>query len=190
MAAATDAGTPYHHGSLRDAAVDKALAHLRIGYAALPTLRELAAGIGVTHRALYRHFPDKDALAAAVAGAGFDLLAAAMVHAGGQNPRTAITGYLRFALSEPGLYRLMFSLGSSALLREPYPGPMVRRVLAIATDAFAGADEATGTRDRVISAWGMAHGLVELWRNGALRADGPERAQDFILSRLAESGLI
>ena len=73
-------------------------------------------------------------------------------------------------------------------MREPAPGPQVRRVIAIATRAFdKGGDRAT-IRDRVISAWGISHGLFQLWRASALRAANQDRAIDLIVSRLKATG--
>lgn len=180
---------PYHHGDLRKAALGVAVAHLRGGADQLPTVREIATELGVTHRALYRHFADKEALRAAVAGEGFALLTEAMQAEVPASARTVMQAYLRFALAEPGLYRLMFSLGSSELMRDPAPGREVRRLIAFTATVFGG-DDAAITRDRVVSAWGMAHGLIELWRAGALRASDSDRAATYILSRLTASGLI
>jgi AcrR family transcriptional regulator len=181
---------PYHHGTLSKTALDVAVARLRHGDEALPSLREIAVEIGVTHRALYRYFADKNAFKAAVAGEGFERLAKAMLCNDDISPKVVMAAYVRFGLSEPALYKLMFSLGSNLLLHEAAPGPSVRRVLAIATNAFTETHGSISIRDKVVSAWGMAHGLIDLWHNGALRALDLERAFDFIMSRLAASNLI
>jgi AcrR family transcriptional regulator len=181
---------PYHHGALREAALSAAIERLRGGDEGLPAARDLAAQLGVTHGALYRHFADKDALKAAVAGEGFALLVAAMPAGAVATPRAIMQTYVDFALEQPGLYRVMFSLGSRALMQEPAPGPEVRRLIGIATEAF---DDGSGkelVRDRVVSAWGMTHGMLDLWRSGAIRANTRQRASAYILDQLEAFGLV
>ena len=192
MTEALDQPRPYHHGALQEAALAVALRRLREGNGEMPTVRDIAGEVGVTHRALYRYFSDKEALEAAVAGEGFALLAAAMANRSGEErtSRRVIEAYIHFAIEEPNLYRLMFWRSSYDLMADPYPGPQVRKVISIATEAFARTDPSSDVRDRVVSAWGMAHGLIDLWRSGALRASNSRKAAHFILSRLAASGLI
>ncbi|MFY7761610.1 TetR/AcrR family transcriptional regulator [Aquidulcibacter sp.] len=186
----SDSDQPYHHGSLKEAALAAVVARLRKGEEELPTVRELAAEIGVSHRALYRYFADKDALKQAVAAEGFALLAGRIPVGADLTALSVIDGFLRFAFDEPSLYRLMFSLRSTALLAEPVPGPQVRRVIALATQAFDDGAGEEAVRNRVFSAWGLAHGLFDLWRAGALRAASPDLAYDFIRARILESGLV
>ena len=186
----SDSDQPYHHGALKEAALTAVVARLRRGEDELPTVRELAAEIGVSHRALYRYFADKDALKQAVAGEGFGLLAERLPSGPDLTALSLIDGFLRFAFDGTSLYRLMFSLRAAALLAEPAPGQQVRRVIALAMHAF---DDGTGeeaVRNRVFSAWGLAHGLFDLWRAGALRAATPELAHKFIRTRILESGLV
>src|SRR5712691_4818265 len=99
---------PYHHGNLRPALVAEAVRVLAEGDAASLSLRELARRLGVSHAAPYRHFADKDALLAAIAQQGFELLAAEVEAAAAQHPdeparQLADTGwaYVRFALRQP-----------------------------------------------------------------------------------------
>jgi AcrR family transcriptional regulator len=49
----------YHHGSLRDALLDAALVRLQADGVAKLSLRALAADVGVSPTAVYRHFEDK-----------------------------------------------------------------------------------------------------------------------------------
>src|SRR5690242_5384754 len=65
---------PYHHGNLRRALLDEALATIRTEGVEGVTLREIGARVGVSRTALYRHFADKRALLAAVATEGFRML--------------------------------------------------------------------------------------------------------------------
>ena len=65
---------PYHHGNLRRALLDEALATIRTEGVEGVTLREIGARVGVSRTALYRHFADKRALLTAVATEGFRTL--------------------------------------------------------------------------------------------------------------------
>jgi AcrR family transcriptional regulator len=106
----------YHHGNLRRALIDTALAMLeQVGPEEL-SLRAVAAAAGVSRAAPYAHFADKNALVAAVAQVGFERLAAEMLRGGGGGGADAETrflavgrGYVRFALGNPNLFKLMFS---------------------------------------------------------------------------------
>src|SRR6476620_6243867 len=72
---------PYHHGNLRRALLDEALATIRTEGVAGLTLREIGARLGVSRTALYRHFADKRALLTAVATEGFRTLRQQLVTA-------------------------------------------------------------------------------------------------------------
>ena len=69
---------PYHHGNLKPALLEAAVALIgEVGPAAF-TLREVARRAGISHNAPYRHFREKDELLAAVATEGFHRLADAL----------------------------------------------------------------------------------------------------------------
>ncbi len=106
----------YHHGDLRNALVQAALAILeREGLDGL-SLRAVAADVGVSHAAPAHHFGSLKALRNALAAIGYARFAAAMRdHRSNAPPdhqaqmRAAGEGYLAFASSHPALFRLMFS---------------------------------------------------------------------------------
>ena len=64
----------YHHGDLRQTIIDAACEHLRESGADTLSLRAIARKVGVSQTAPYRHFDSKNALFAAVAVYGFNLL--------------------------------------------------------------------------------------------------------------------
>lgn len=64
----------YHHGSLRQALIEAALPVLKKKGIVGLSLRELAAELGVSHGAPYRHFKNKTALLEAIAVTGFNAL--------------------------------------------------------------------------------------------------------------------
>src|SRR5262245_65940652 len=95
----------YHHGDLRQAVLQEAGEVLeKEGLDAL-SLRELARRAGVSHAAPYRHFPDRDALLAALAAEGFELLYRGL----DKRPEGDLgAGHVEFALAHPQRFRLIF----------------------------------------------------------------------------------
>ena len=100
----------YHHGHLREAAIEAAVAEVeRVGAAGV-SMREIARRAGVTHAALAYQFGDKSGLFTAVATEGFRLAAAAIGPAA-TGPEGFLNGgmaYVMFALTHPGHYEVMF----------------------------------------------------------------------------------
>lgn len=113
-AAARSAGS-YHHGDLRAAVIAAGLKRLEASDGSDLGLRALARDVGVSATALYRHFPDKEALLDALADEGLRRLGAlqsqAWLKAGGGRAGFLATGiaYVRFAHDEPAVFRLSFT---------------------------------------------------------------------------------
>lgn len=106
----------YHHGDLRAAVLAAGMKRLAEGDAGAELgLRALARDVGVSATALYRHFPDKEALLDALAEEGLRRLGAlqaqAWLKAGGRRGGFKAIGiaYVRFAHDEPALFRLSFT---------------------------------------------------------------------------------
>jgi AcrR family transcriptional regulator len=77
------------------------------------TMRRIAAAVGITPMAIYRHYPDRAALLNALANTGFEELAtqiARLPSSGGIEERLArmLDLYLTYALKKPRLFELMF----------------------------------------------------------------------------------
>jgi AcrR family transcriptional regulator len=105
----------YHHGDLKNALIAAGLQLLAERGVAGLNLREVARLAKVSHTAPYRHFSDKQALVAAIAAEGFEMLAAAIraVDAGTFSntvERLAAAGeaYVRFAIEHPAHIAIMF----------------------------------------------------------------------------------
>ncbi len=107
----------YHHGHLREALIDGAYQQIEQEGAIALNLSKLAQKIGVSQPSVYRHFPNKQAIAISVAERGFEQLAEAL-----QKPtqkvesdafesiRAIAKAYVEFALNHPEIARLMFSM--------------------------------------------------------------------------------
>lgn len=106
----------YHHGDLKNALI-KAGAELLVEEGAKSlTLRKVAARVGVSHSAPYAHFPDKEALIAAITTEGFQQLydrIEATLLATQDRPAELLMevacAYVQFAQELPAYYKLMFS---------------------------------------------------------------------------------
>lgn len=165
---------PYHHGDLRTALVEAGLRLLAERDVEGLALREVARTVGVSATAVYRHFPDKTALMAALAREGLDRLARAQ-HAASKSEDAgaacfAATGraYVRFALTNPALFRLIFT--SSAMLGATDETEAMRFLRANAAAASGTADP-NRAETEALRAWGLVHGLSMLMLDGQLPAD-------------------
>lgn len=111
----------YHHGDLRRALLEAALALVSSKGAEGFSLREAAREVGVSPAAAYRHFEDKKALLAALAHDGMGRLATAMEKAVAAAPgvpgspaRAAAElgavghAYVEFAVRNPSHFQVMF----------------------------------------------------------------------------------
>jgi AcrR family transcriptional regulator len=180
---------PYHHGDLRAALVEAALALLRERGVAALTLRAVARRAGVSHMAPYHHFADRQALVAALAQRGFERLLAAVrtrARRAGGDPlgqfRESAFGYVLFAVRNPALYRVMF--GPEVARPDDHPGyrAAADAAYALITDG-ARALRAQGVihwddLDGLCAAiWAQLHGLAVLLLDGKLaRGRDLERA--------------
>jgi AcrR family transcriptional regulator len=175
----------YHHGNLRRALLDAALALFAERGTLDFTLRELARAAGVTHNAPYRHFADKTALLAALAKEGFVMLAEESDRAcaplaklrGPRDPRAWIealgTAYVRFAVAHPTHFRLMFTHPlTDAKRADPELELAARASFALLRDAVADASgelrAGLAERDVTLAAWALVHGLATLLVNGQI----------------------
>lgn len=196
-AAGTDRPLAYHHGDLRRALVEAALALATEEQRWDFSLREVARRAGVSHNAPYRHFSEKRDLLAAVAVAGFDALRARLAAAAEETeePEAALvaTGvaYIGFGTENPARYRLMFGpalfvAGAEMPSTVAQAGAAAKAVLAriiacgVRAKRFAvSADTQAEQEGFVLTAWSLVHGLTMLLIDG--------RAGDAVPSSLPET---
>ena len=164
----------YHHGYLRTALVDAALT--QVGQADDLSLRAVARHVGVSATAVYRHFPDKGALLTAVANAGLARLGeaqrAAFDTAGGGLIGFAATGlaYVRFAIDNPALFRLIFAKPVGDAMRHATGAPDDAMTFLLA-NAAALAPPGVDAQVFALQAWSVAHGLALLMLDGQVPVD-------------------
>jgi len=171
---------PYHHGNLRRALIDEALATIREAGVDAVTLREIGARVGVSRTALYRHFADKRALLTAVATEGFRTLRQELVSAwesGGRGDaafRSMGVAYVRFAVTNSSHYRVMFGGfvdpqpqdTDLAVEGEGAFRALVDALAALQRDALVRADETLLMASYV---WALVHGVAMLGIDRQLR---------------------
>jgi AcrR family transcriptional regulator len=168
-------GERYHHGDLRAALVAEGLKRLKDGSAEGLSLRELARSVGVSATAVYRHFPDKAALLAALADEGDEALALAFEKAMAKKKpgRDAFNAmghaYVRFALANPWLFRLMMSPDAG---RGPDAQSRGRDLLARGIQQLDGPKLSKTQQDiHRLRAWALVHGLAMLMLDGLAPRD-------------------
>lgn len=172
----TSRKSAYHHGDLRAALVEAGLALIATRTADDLSLREVARHVGVSATAVYRHFPDKASLMGALAVAGLAMLGAAQHAAfdaaggGAAGFNATGTAYVRFALRNTALFRLIFANppNDDAVDIVDVPADAMRFLMANAA-ALAPAD--MEPRIYALQSWSIAHGLAMLLIDGQLQVD-------------------
>lgn len=184
----------YHHGDLRNALLAAAVELAERDGPEAVTIRAAARKVGVTPTAAYRHFSGQLELLKAIKEEAVARLGRAMLHYLNElddsaDPAVDVVrrlvamgrGYVRFAVSEPGLFRTAFVRGESR------PGP---DQMANPEDPYGllcrGLDDLVevGCLDpqcrpmAEFAAWSAVHGVASMLISGPLaELDEPEREQ-------------
>ncbi len=186
----------YHHGDLRNALLEAALALVAKHGVEAFSLREAARAVGVSPAAAYRHFEDKDALLAALAHDAFGRLSQGMERAISRVPgepgtpghaiaafRAVGLAYVEFAVQHPSQFRVMFGPWC-ADEQEPLPSgaPGLRDPYTILVDSLdalvaSGAVRAEARAGAEIAAWSTVHGLASLIVEGVVTLTKVERGR-------------
>ena len=201
----------FRHGDLRKALLEAGIELARIGGPQAVVLREATRRAGVAPNAAYRHFSSHGDLMAAVRAAALSSLAVAIEAEmdgirRGKSPaqraratlRAVGTGYLKFALTEPGLFRAAFSTtdrveGDVDTAKTGKSGLNPFQLLGSALDLLVETgvlppERRTGAE---YLAWSAVHGLAFLILEGPLSSASKEeigRLSDRIL-QMVENGL-
>ena len=186
----------YHHGNLKAALVEAAVALVESRGPTGFTLSEAAKQAGVTPAAVYRHFEGRDDLIAEAAREGYGMFADLLEFAYNDGQPSALaafesTGraYLAFARKYPGHYMAMFESGIS-INRTPELSDVANRAFNVleraATDLsqHIPADKRPPAQMFSAHIWALSHGVVELFARGAPGTQSPFPPED-----LLESGI-
>ena len=171
----TSSNAPYHHGNLRQALLEAALIILeREGEAGLG-LRDLARAVGVSPAAPYRHFDSRGALLEALAVTGFQRFTAAMEAVAASDvldPMAAMgKTYVKFALDNANLFRLMFS---PQVRKDNRPGLRMAADAAYQTLRHVTGGDVKANRVAALAAWARVHGLAVLLLDGQIAIQAGE----------------
>jgi AcrR family transcriptional regulator len=153
---------PYHHGDLRRALIDAALALVAEHGPAALSLREVARQAGVSHAAPAHHFGNKAGLLTAIAAEGYRTLAAALAGAGGFQEQGV--AYVVFATEHPAHFAVM---RAPDLLHVDDPDLAAARDDA-GRELGRGVTAGMHTVDAAapVAAWALVHGLASLILEG------------------------
>jgi AcrR family transcriptional regulator len=186
----------YHHGNLRKALVDAALALIEMRGPTGFTLSEAAKQAGVTPAAVYRHFEGREDLIAEAALQGYEIFGDLMEFAYESGQPSALqafeaTGraYLAFARKYPGHYIAMFESGVQ-VNRTAALASVANRANGVLEKAATDLSQHIPAHKRppasMFSAhiWAMSHGVVELFARNS-----PGRASPFPPEDLLETGI-
>jgi AcrR family transcriptional regulator len=164
----------YHHGDLKNALIQAGSEILvKEGIASL-SLRKVASRAGVSHSAPYAHFPDKQALVAAISTEGFRQLYDSLKVAADANrsdPAAMLVevayAYLSFGLDSPSFFKIMFS----GILEQEKAYPdfvaMSKKNFQLLVDLveqgqIAGVLRMGPPERMAVSIWSMVHGFTAL----------------------------
>ena len=167
-------------------------------------LREATRRVGVSPNAAYRHFADRDALLGAVSDAALAQLASSIdalfdvIPSGTPEQvaraqlRAVGTGYVAFALDNPGLFHAAFFVPtnletSSAPSKSGPSGRSPLELLSAALDELVacGVMPAERRPQAEFLAWSSVHGYALLLIDGPLRALPREQA-DAVAQRVID----
>lgn len=163
---------PYHHGDLREALLAAGIETARTGGPGAIGIRTLAASVGVSPTAAYRHFRDLDEIVAAVAQRSREALARRMVDAmdavAVADPverawaRFSACGraYVRFAAESPELFDTAFTACSTLPSRPDDPDAWGILLGILDELAALGQLRPMDRRDAATFAWATVHGLA------------------------------
>lgn len=155
---------PYHHGDLRRALLDTALAAVAEHGPAGLSLRDVARRAGVSHAAPAHHFGDKTGLLTALAAEGWALLADAL-EAHRADFQSQGVAYVVFAVEHPAHAAVMRAPGLARPDDAALTAARERAGAALRTAAGA-ADEDAAT---ALAGWALVHGLSALLLEGSVR---------------------
>jgi len=166
---------PYHHGDLRRALLDCALAAVNEHGPVELSLRDVARRAGVSHAAPAHHFRDKTGLLTALAAEGWTLLSDALDVSDPAFAELGVT-YVVFATEHPAHFAVMRAPGlvrgydPALVAAQQRAGDQLRSGARRHPDAAAAADPTTA-----LAGWALVHGLAALLLEGAV---APEPGTD------------
>ena len=191
----------YHHGDLAHALLQAVRVLVERDGADRMSVSEACRMAGVSTAAPYKHFADRTDILLHLCHEGFDELEAAMLAANdpatpGGPERVAAIGrsYVRFAVANPGLFRVMFGLKRELMVKREMDLPVESMGCFQALMAeVAGASGLPISGDRAhrlaVMLWTFVHGVATLKIDGDYEiVQAPADTDEMI--QLAAEGLL
>lgn len=170
--------------SARDIYLDEGLQGL--------SMRKIAAKVGVSATALYRHFDNKEAIVAEMLEEGFRIFGRYLYRALAEptvEGRMQASGqaYLDFALEQPKYYETIF-MSPTEIWTDQLPESHVAGGLAtfqflidrVREGMDAGILRRDDAEDVAVTIWAQSHGLVSLYLTGRIDADEAQFREMFM----------
>jgi AcrR family transcriptional regulator len=191
----------YHHGDLRRSLIQAGRELLAERGVDALTLREVARRARVSQAAPYHHFTSKAELVGAIAQHGFEDFAGALragAETEGASALQRLTGmglaYVRFAVANPELFRLLFRPELRGGTGEGAAAAAMEQAGSAAYQVFLDAVRATveegsvqgSVEDVAVAALSAVHGLSTLLVDGPvdLRQRPPDRLARVVIAAL------
>jgi len=180
----------YHHGSLRAATLLSTLELIDEGGLHSVSLRAVARRLHVTDAALYHHFPNKEALVAALAADAYRALLAAVEDAAAtaapdpfDRLDAIMRAYVRFGLGNRGRYRVLFGEHALALAGYPETAAAGRAAYTFFSGCVSGCVRRAERDpiDTTRAGWALLHGLVTLILEREIRFEDDRHTAESLL---------
>lgn len=165
---------------LRQEILDTARALLNDVGASGLSMREVARRAGVTHQAPYHHFGDRESILAELVAEGFRTLGRDLAQANtlaAHNLRCAVMAsgraYIDFALSNPGVFRVMFRPETCDPARFPAVQAAGQAAQATLVELVSMVHGTQTSPALCMVYWAHVHGMASLLLDGSLGQECP-----------------
>jgi AcrR family transcriptional regulator len=148
------------------------------------TIRAIARDIGASPTAIYKHFPNRDAILTEVWELGFGELAREMekpIDSEDCNERilTLTERYVRWAVGQPEVFDLMYAFDPNGLNLLPRDTPASNPAIVVLLREIRGCVDSGNWRkenlwDLAVTVWAQGKGLISLYRSSRIDVSGTE----------------
>ena len=182
----------YHHGDLRDALVQAALAEAELGGPEAISISALAKKLGVSQPAPYKHFADRETLLAAVTAEAFRQFNDVLRESTGKpSKRSKLSrlaqATLDFGLRRNGIYRLMFASRTMACAAKGSElHNAVMETFALLLDALEAPAVGLLRERSALKIWAALHGVVMLAEQGLLTGQVAHISREELVEDIVE----
>lgn len=174
---------PYHHGNLEESLIETGIALIDKEGVQNFSLRKVAAACGVSHTAPYKHYPDKEALLAAMQGHVAERFAFALEQALAQHegdPDRMIflaQAYVNFFTQNPQYFRFFITQSGGEIDLSNLEAVSDYRPFEVYKAAAMEEMELWGIpheyrAQELVAMWAMVHGVTMLATMQGVRYDG------------------